>query len=186
VSREASGGLTGAVIDAPRPLVLGPELTPEQVATCLGVAAGDVVTANHRPVQASVGVDFFFAEVAPGALSGAGPDLAGFRQVAADTDAGSDRLSIFVYARDGRAVRARMFAPLSGTFEDAATGSASATLGALLLSLTGDAERAYDITQGVEMGRPSRLDVTARRGADGIRASVGGGCVPVFTGTVSL
>jgi trans-2,3-dihydro-3-hydroxyanthranilate isomerase len=36
------------------------------------------------------------------------------------------------------------------------------------------------------MGRPSKLRVSARRAADGVRASVGGGCVPVFRGEVSL
>ena len=186
VRRDAAGGLTGAVIEAPQPLSLGPELTPEQVAACVGVAAGDVVTANHRPVQASVGVDFFFAEVKAQALAGAGPDLAGFRQVAKATDTGSDRLSLFLYAREGNQVRARMFAPLSGTYEDAATGSASATAGALLLSLSGDAEDSYEITQGVEMGRPSRLSVNAWLADDGVHASVGGGCVPVFRGEVTL
>ena len=67
-----------------------------------------------------------------------------------------------------------------------ATGSAATPLAALLLSLTGDSERRYEIRQGVEMGRPSLLACTARRGADGIRASVGGGCVPVLKGEVSL
>lgn len=186
VRRDVSGRLAGAVIDAPRPLVLGPELTPEQVAACAGVSPGDVVTSAHRPVQASLGIDFFFVEVAPQALAGAGPDLAGFRKVSAATDTGSERLSLFLYAREGQSVRARMFAPLSGTYEDAATGSASATLGALLLWLSDDAEAAYEITQGVEMGRPSRLSVSARRGPDGVRASVGGGCVPVLRGEVSL
>ena len=79
-----------------------------------------------------------------------------------------------------------MFAPLSGTFEDAATGSANATLGALLLSLDGGETAAFDVTQGVEMGRPSRLKVTAHRAADGIRATVGGGCAPMFRGQVTL
>ena len=36
------------------------------------------------------------------------------------------------------------------------------------------------------MGRPSRLSVSARRAPDGVRASVGGGCVPVFKGEVTL
>jgi trans-2,3-dihydro-3-hydroxyanthranilate isomerase len=36
------------------------------------------------------------------------------------------------------------------------------------------------------MGRPSRVQVTARRTADGFRASVGGGCVPVLAGTITL
>ena len=42
------------------------------------------------------------------------------------------------------------------------------------------------MTQGVEMGRPSQLHVTAHRAADGIRATVGGGCAPMFKGQVSL
>jgi trans-2,3-dihydro-3-hydroxyanthranilate isomerase len=186
VARGGDGAPTGAEIDAPRALVLGPELTAAQVAACAGIAAGDVVTSGHRPVQASLGVDFFFVEVAARALSGAVPDIGGFRQVAAQTDTGSDRLSLFLYAREGDDVRARMFAPLSGTFEDAATGSASATLAALRLSLTDAPETRFQIVQGVEMGRPSRLSVSARRAADGVRASVGGGCVPVFRGEVSL
>jgi trans-2,3-dihydro-3-hydroxyanthranilate isomerase len=186
VARDAAGGLTGAVIDAPRPLATGPQLTAAQAAACVSLAPGDIVTANHPPIQASLGVDFFFAEVTAEALGRAGPDLAGFRQTAAETDTGSDRLSLFLYVRDGQALRARMFAPLSGTFEDAATGSASATVGALLLSLSGDTEARFEITQGVEMGRPSRLNVTARRAADGVRASVGGGCAPMFRGTVEL
>ena len=79
-----------------------------------------------------------------------------------------------------------MFAPLAGTFEDPATGSANAPLAALLLSLDGAAEAHYQIVQGVEMGRPSLLHTTARRTTDGIRAAVGGCCVPVFRGEVEL
>ena len=79
-----------------------------------------------------------------------------------------------------------MFSPLSGTIEDAATGSAATPLAALLLSLTKDTERRYDIVQGVEMGRPSLLRTSAHRAAEGIRAAVGGGCVPVLRGEVSL
>jgi trans-2,3-dihydro-3-hydroxyanthranilate isomerase len=96
-------------------------------------------------------------------------------------------LPLYLYARDGSdRLRARMFSPLSGTTEDPATGSAATPLAALLLSLGGDSERRYQIRQGVEMGRPSLLLCTARRGADGIRASVGGGCVSVLKGEVSL
>ena len=188
VARDAGGDLTGAVIDAPRALALGPRLTATQAAACVGLQPEDVVTAAHPPVQASVGIDFFFAQVLPEALARAGPDLAGFRRVAAETGADNQRLSLFLYAPDpdGRTVRARMFAPLSGTYEDAATGSASATLGALLLSLGEQDTAEFEIIQGVEMGRPSRLHVTARRTADGVRASVGGGCVPVMRGEVTL
>ncbi len=79
-----------------------------------------------------------------------------------------------------------MFSPLSGTLEDPATGSAAAPLAALLLSLGQESRRTYEIAQGVEMGRPSRLVCTARRAGDGIRADVGGNCVAVMEGEVSL
>ncbi len=36
------------------------------------------------------------------------------------------------------------------------------------------------------MGRPSRLLCSARRTADGVRATVGGNCVPVLSGEISL
>ena len=79
-----------------------------------------------------------------------------------------------------------MFAPLSGTVEDPATGSANAALAALLLALGSGNEARFEIAQGVEMGRPSRLLAAARRTADGVRTTVGGGCVQVLRGEAIL
>ena len=79
-----------------------------------------------------------------------------------------------------------MFAPNSGTVEDPATGSANATLAALLLSLSTADAAEWDITQGVEMGRPSRLRAAAQRTSDGVTATVGGGCVPVLRGEATV
>ncbi len=186
VERDAAGAVSGAVIAAPQALSLGVELPADRIAACAGLSLSDIVTSGHKPVQASLGVKFVLAEVAPAALAGAAPDLAAFRMLEGQHAELQGRLSLFLYARDGNAVRARMFAPLAGTWEDPATGSASATLGALLLSLDGGDEAAYSITQGVEMGRPSRLNVTSRRAADGFRSRVGGGCVPMFRGEALL
>lgn len=177
----------GATIAAPLPLSLGPKLPVETAAACAGLTPADIVTAHHEPIQASVGVDFFFAEVAADALSRAAPDLAVFKATGlSDAERYGDRLSLFLYSRAGSAIRARMFAPNSGTVEDPATGSANATLAALLLSLSGEDSGAWDVTQGVEMGRPSRLRTTARRTADGVRATVGGGCIRVLSGTAEV
>ncbi|HEX5378399.1 MAG TPA: PhzF family phenazine biosynthesis protein [Phenylobacterium sp.] len=186
VERDGAGALTGAAIAAPQALSTGVRFTPEQVAACAGIAPGEVLTAGHEPIQASVGVDFVFAQVTPEALTRAAPDAGSFRKLADGVEGFSMRLSLHLYARDGDQIRARMFSPLTGTFEDAATGSANATLGALLLSLTDQESAAYDIIQGVEMKRPSRLKVTAHRAADGVRATVGGGCAPMFKGSVTL
>ena len=174
-------------IAAPQPLSLGPEMPVDLLAGCVGLEAGDVVTTAHRPVSASVGNSFVVAEVTGAALTRATPDLARFRDAAAQyTAMGANRLPLYLYAHDGERIRTRMFSPLSGTIEDPATGSAATPLAALLLSLTTDAEARYDMVQGVEMGRPSRLLCSARRARDGIRAKVGGNCVPVLEGTVEL
>ena len=187
VTRDETGKPAGAEIDAPQPLQMLGDLAPGLVAACLGLPASDLVTDTHAPLRASVGVDFVLVEIAAGALARATPDRAAFRRCA-DAELGGDaeRLSILLYAREGERIRARMFAPLSGTWEDPATGSANAALGALLLSLSDAEEACFEVTQGDEMGRPSQLRVRARRSADGVRASVGGSCVPVFSGEARL
>ena len=54
-------------------------------------------------------------------------------------------------------------------------------------SLTDHDQISYEVTQGVEMSRPSNLAVRAWRTTDGgIRASVGGSCVPVLRGEAML
>jgi trans-2,3-dihydro-3-hydroxyanthranilate isomerase len=80
-----------------------------------------------------------------------------------------------------------MFAPLAGTWEDPATGSANAPLACLLLSLEADVTMAsYKIHQGIEMGRPSLLHVDARRTSEGIVATLHGTCVAVMQGEIDL
>ncbi|WIM10788.1 PhzF family phenazine biosynthesis protein [Enhydrobacter sp.] len=182
--RAAAGLVT---IAAPQPLSLGPEMPIDLLAGCVGLDSEDVVVSAHRPVLASVGNSFVIAEVTAAALAKASPDVGKFRDAARIyTAAGASRLPLYLYAREGNGLRARMFSPLSGTMEDAATGSAATPLAALLLSLGTDSEKPYEVIQGVEMGRPSRLLAHARRTADGIRAAVGGHCVPVLEGEVSL
>lgn len=186
VERDAAGSVTGATIAAPQPLSTGIELPADGIAACVGLAPDDAVVAAHKPIQASVGVEFVLVEIKPEALARVQPDITAYRTLAAAHTELEGRLSLFLYARDGEKIRARMFAPLSGTWEDPATGSASATVAALLLKLDGGDSARFELTQGVEMGRPSLLKLTASRGADGIRATVGGACVPVFRGEALL
>jgi len=187
VERDGSGAPVGATIAAPQPLSLGPELPAGTIAACASLQTADIRVGAHRPVAASLGNPFVIAEVDASALSRATPDLASFRQAVEAEPALNGRLGLYLYARDAEgSVQARMFAPLGGTFEDAATGSAAGPLGALLLSLSADRELRLDIHQGVAMGRPSLLRVVARRSADGIRATIAGQCVPVLRGEAQL
>jgi trans-2,3-dihydro-3-hydroxyanthranilate isomerase len=189
VERGADRAVTSAHVDAPEPLTLGRELAPADVAACIGLAPGDLVLDAHPPRFASVGLPFCFVEVRPEALERAQPDLGAFRTVAEDLPEAAERLPIHLYAwldRDTGRLATRMFSPLSGTVEDPATGSANAALAAFLLHVRGGERAAFDIAQGVAMGRPSRLAASAWRTPDGVRARVGGGAVAVFEGVLRL
>ncbi|MGH6695080.1 PhzF family phenazine biosynthesis protein [Sphingopyxis sp.] len=185
VERNAAGVPVGASVAAPQPLSLGETVPPEVVARMLRLAPGDILVTAHPPILASVGNAYVIAELDETALARCDPDLAAFRETLAEYPQFGTRLSVHVYCRQGRTLRARMFAPLAGTWEDPATGSANAPLAGLLLSLDPAAEEArFEIHQGIEMGRPSLLDVTARRTPDGIRATLRGTCVPVMKGEI--
>ncbi len=86
------------------------------------------------------------------------------------------------------AVRARMFAAELGVGEDPATGSASGPLGARLvrhglLQPDDDGTARLVITQGVEIHRPSRIEVEVDvHGAEISGVRVGGGCALVARG----
>lgn len=176
----------GADIDAPQPLAVKETLPADGIAACLSLEPHRIVTGDHQPVRASVGIDFVLTEVDGQVLDRAAPDIGAYQRLASQFPQFEGRLSIFLYAREGPDVRARMFAPLAGTWEDPATGSANATLAALRLHLTGGDALSYRAVQGVAMGRPSHLAVRAWRAVDGVRASVGGNCVDVFRGSISL
>lgn len=179
---QEAGAVVGGKIKAPQPLTLGRSFAPEIVAPCVGLAPEALITAAHAPILCSVGNPYIIAEIALGELARCAPDLSAF-QIAYDGGADlSERFSLYVYARDGAVVRARMFAPLSGTWEDAATGSAATPLAALLLYLNGEEHIAFDIRQGEHMNRPSLLSTAACRTEAGIVATVAGRCAPVSKG----
>ena len=184
--RGAGATASGAEIDAPQPLQLFGELPAPEIAACLSLEQDQVLLDAHPPVRATMGIEFVLVELTPEGLARAAPDLTSYRHLVSTAELGG-RLSTFLYTKaEANGVRARMFAPLAGTWEDPATGSANAALAALRLSLSGEDELAYEAVQGVEMGRESHLSLKARRTSDGIRASVAGDCVSVFTGAIDL
>lgn len=182
LARKPDGMPTGARIAAPQSLTTGAMLDPAAIAACIGVPVAEVRVDRHLPTEISVGVTFVAAELTPSAIAAAIPDIARFRDTRATMPGDGDRLSLIVYARDGNRLNARMFAPLAGTYEDPATGSANAALAALLLSLDGGDSTSFTTRQGIEMGRPSTLHVEAVRTPAGITATVAGDCVAMFSG----
>lgn len=193
VLRETNGAISGARVAAPRSLSIDISIPVEVVAACASLKEKDIATLSHRPLVASVGTPFVIAEVASvEALSRATPDIAAFRAAVARFPETKDRFALHLYAwveGDERRIRARMFAPLGGTFEDPATGSANSALAALLTSMApGDnVQLQYAIEQGVEMGRPSLMVASAVKTGEGpVSASVAGSCVPVMRGKLNV
>ena len=101
---------------------------------------------------------------------------------------------IFVFTMEtelpGSTVHARMFAPGLGISEDPATGAASGPLGAYLVQ--NGLVKAGEVTsiiseQGIEMGRPSIIQIRIEREGDRIvDVDVGGRCVFMGTGMLQI
>lgn len=99
--------------------------------------------------------------------------------------------NVMVFSRDaigeGVDVHARVFVPELAVPEDPATGSAAAALGGYLAARESyaDGTRRWLIEQGMEMGRPSRIEVEADKTGgivSGVR--VGGASVMMSEGTI--
>jgi trans-2,3-dihydro-3-hydroxyanthranilate isomerase len=187
IARDESGTAVGASVTTPQPLTIGEALSSGLIASVLRLNPEDILRTTHPPVVASNGNAFVIAELTGDALARCSPDVDAFRAALSAHPQPGQRFSVHVYSRGGDTLRARMFAPLAGTWEDPATGSANAPLACLLLSVDTAREAAtFTIHQGVEMGRPSILRVDARRTAAGIMATLHGSCVPVMAGEINL
>ncbi|WP_117191822.1 PhzF family phenazine biosynthesis protein [Rhizobium terrae] len=193
LQREA-GAVAGATIRAPRPLEIAEDVEPDLIARCASINAADIRTTAHQPVFASVGLAFVISELENlDALARARPNITVFHEAAErhKSAVGTD-FPIFLYVRDPKdpwRIRARMFAPLDAVMEDPATGSASAALSAFLVTHAPEADADIRITieQGIEMGRPSLIELdVAKAGGTVTDVRITGRCVSVMRGSISL
>lgn len=163
-------GLTGAAPTCSEPVDAGPLLR------AVGLTQRDLI--GVEPRRCGTGLEFSYLLVGRDALARCAPDMSLLR--------GLDGAGVSVFAWDGEVASCRVFAGGVGVAEDPATGSAALGLGVFLVAsgLLPDGGD-YTVVQGVEMGRPSRLDgsVVASAGA-AVSATVRGGVVPVASGRV--
>ena len=184
-------------LTAPLPISLGRTVAPGRVAAAVSLSRDDIVVANHLPQVASVGIPFLFVELRDReALARVHCRAEAFEAFEAD----GLPPDVYLYVdgdesvsdtgiQDDSNFHARVFAPLQGVPEDAATGSANCTLAGLMAHLDGQQDAAYSwkVSQGVEMGRPSILEIRAEKRAGEVTATwVGGASVMVSEGTIEV
>jgi trans-2,3-dihydro-3-hydroxyanthranilate isomerase len=183
------GTVVAARLAAPQPFTIGETIPSELVAQACGLTADQIETGAHRPVIASTGNNFVFAEVKSRAvLKAASWNSEVFaKHLPMERAVG---VHLYVPAREhGVEIQSRMFAPLFGVPEDPATGSANVSLIGLLAHLDkrADLTLSRTIGQGFDMGRPSILEATAEKKAGRVTATyIGGRCVPMLSGEIDL
>jgi trans-2,3-dihydro-3-hydroxyanthranilate isomerase len=195
VIRSIEGRPVFAQLTAARlPEINDPPPAPETLCEILSLEPSHIVADDMiEPEAVSCGVPFLFIPLKkPEMLSWVKVDTLKWEQALRHYWAPE----MFVFSTEdwskifeGGHIRARMFAPGLGIGEDPATGSAAAALAGFLAlrSETRDGTVKWTVDQGVEMGRPSRLEleVDLKRGQlEAIR--VGGASVLVSSGTLHI
>lgn len=188
--RMEDGRPTFAMFAAPRVPELGPpHPAPAAVAEVLSISeadlGGSLPTANY-----TAGVPFLFVSVrSRDALARARVDVGAWERHVRDAWAPHLYVSTDDTGEEGVALRARMFAPAMGIPEDPATGGAATALAGLLAGRDagGSGTWSWNVLQGVEMGRPSRIIIEADV-LDGrvAQVRVGGSAVLVSEGEMMI
>jgi trans-2,3-dihydro-3-hydroxyanthranilate isomerase len=179
-----------AIFDVPsEPVELASKLDREAVANALDLLPGEVCFENHVPSVYSAGVPFAFVPVRNlEVIARAEPNMSAWADAFS-----SEAASVFVYCREtqtnGRHFHARMFAPSMGIDEDPATGSAVAALSGAIMRFDAlsPGDHHFVVEQGLEMGRPSLIDLEIEVSGgriDGVR--IGGDAVVIARGALDI
>lgn len=188
--RTAIGvGGSRAEFDLPRlPQPVEMELPVEEMAAALGIGPDEIGFDRHVISAWSAGVPYVTVPV---------KHIEAVRRSVVNAEKwlgliklpGDIPAAPYIYCRGGdfpgSHFHTRMFAPWDGIAEDPATGSAAAAFAGALTAFErlGVGASAFRLEQGVEMGRPSFIDLTLRvTGGALARACIGGQAVKVAEG----
>lgn len=172
-----------------RPEIGPPPPSPEKLAHLLSLETRELlVEGKDHPQAISCGLPFLLIPlVGQNALKRAQLKSEMWQKLLAEYWA--PHIYLFTYdtenGQSDHQICARMFAPKLGIDEDPATGSAASALAAYLAlrQPTTDGTLTWDIKQGVEMGRPSSLQIEVDKKDGQISAiRVGGASVLVSQG----
>jgi trans-2,3-dihydro-3-hydroxyanthranilate isomerase len=189
VTIRASGGRpTFAQLTVAQQPEFGDAPLVEDLAALLELTPEDVLTGTYSPQAVSCGVPFLFVTVRDrGALARARLRVTLWAELLAD--AWAPHVYVLTADADSADYRVRMFAPAMNIVEDPATGAAAAALAAYLGMREPGPSGTYrwTVEQGIEMGRPSMLDVEADKEHGSMTAiRVGGRAVMVAEAVMTI
>mgnify|MGYP001791712651 CR=1 FL=1 len=173
-----------AALDAPIVPSILPGAPGVEAAGPLGLKPEDIgFDGIAVPVVATSGPSFTVVPVkSVAALSSIKVNEAALAEVFGDTHS-----EVFAVTPVEGGYRARMFAPLFGIAEDPATGAASVAFAAVVAPSDGLQERRFTIHQGVEMGRPSQIEIAYEIDAGVLsRVELSGSAVCIARGELLL
>ena len=185
----------GRPIDAIFTTAVLPEFGPPpppaaDLAHMLSLEESDLLLETRPPIAVSCGLPFLFVPLRDlGAARRARLRLQVWEELLADHWA--PHVHVFAHEAElpGCDLHARMFAPGAGVPEDPATGSAAAALAGLLAarSQETDGTLRWTLEQGLEIGRPSIIEIEADK-ADGeiVAVRVGGSAVLMSEGLMQV
>jgi trans-2,3-dihydro-3-hydroxyanthranilate isomerase len=167
-----------------------PVPTRNTLAAILSISTDDVIGGTSAPQAVSCGLPFLIVGVKSlKALAAARVHLDKWDETLRSAWA----KDLFVYAVDADSganhYRARCFVPGFGVPEDPATGSANACFAGFLAARAAEREGTlrWTVAQGVEMGRPSRIEIEADKKNGAVTAiRVGGNAVLVMEGQLTV
>lgn len=188
--RTPAGGPPFAQLTAP----VAPEVRAappaDAIAAMLSLTPADLRTAAGLPAFVSCGFPLLIVELADtDALGRARLDPALWQRLLE----GAWSREVYLVSRSASDPAAdfqvRMFAPAAGITEDPATGGAAAALAGWLglREAPANGTARHLIVQGIEIGRPSRLEIEIEKRAGALAAvRVGGSAVLVSEGTIEV
>ena len=181
--KPVSAQLTTAIIPETKPL----EVDPAKVAEAISINVDDILLTDGNAIEGwSCGVPYLYVPLKSA-------DALKRSRIRADvwernlSSLWASEPYLFFAEPGGEEFRARFYAPGLGVLEDPATGSAAAAFAGYVAKRSPHADTMvkFTIHQGVEMGRPSRLDVEIDTTPEGVKAvRVAGASVLIASGTL--
>jgi trans-2,3-dihydro-3-hydroxyanthranilate isomerase len=189
--RLRAGAPPFAEFDAPKlPQKGGTLASRDRLADALGLLPREIGFENHTALRFGAGNTFAYIPVV--SLEAIGKARVNGSHWTATFPAGEID-GVYLYTRQcvhtGASFHARMFAPQLGVPEDPATGSAAVGFAGVVHEFDGlpDGPHRRVIEQGLEMGRPSSINLTlVVAGGELNTVRIGGNAVRVTEGRLSL